>query len=80
MLLCKLRWILFVAFSFILLGMLFVETSTVRAETMIDLPILMPATQINAIENPDHMLNLIIGAAAIVLVIFVGVVLRRPKS
>jgi hypothetical protein len=60
--------------------MFFIETSSVQAETMSDLPILIPSTQINVMGNTDHMLNLIIGAAAIVLVIFVGVVLRRPKS
>jgi hypothetical protein len=75
------RWILFITLLFFLLpGMLFVETITVQAETIYDLPILIPTIQIDELENPDHMLNLIIGAAAIVLVIFVGVVLRRPKS
>ena len=35
---------------------------------------------LDAGESSDHMSNLIIGAAVIVLMIFAGVILRRPKS
>ena len=51
-----------------------------QAGDIYDMPVLTITTQSSARGNPDNMVNLIIGAAVIVLVIFAGVVFRRPKS
>ena len=75
-----LRWFLIFVLIVLVSGNLFGDVSVVQASSLLEKPILDLGTPLEAKGNPEHMVNLIVCAAVIVGVIFVGIFLRRPKS
>ena len=64
----------------IVLSSLLIGAKAAQAADRFDNQYLITAVRLDRGTSPDHMVHLIIGAALIVLVIFIGVTLRRPKS